>query len=148
MGGVRNSPFGWRVGGPVGGCAGGPVGRWGGVGQNVLVGAPGKRAGPRRKRSFDPALLGLAVGVTLCVVAWGYLVRAAIDFGATARGGKTEAWWFLGVASLGAIACLFVGLLLSARILRRLGVTSGAGPSASSVPEQPVIRYVGRRVQR
>ena len=29
----------------------------------------------------EPALLGLALGVTLCLVALGYLVLAAIDFG-------------------------------------------------------------------
>jgi hypothetical protein len=64
--------------------------------------------------------------VTLAVVAWGYLVYAAIDFGATARSGNPEAWWFLAVASLGAVACLFVGLMLIVRLLRRLGITSGA----------------------
>jgi hypothetical protein len=68
-------------------------------------------------------LLPLALGVTLCVVAWGYLVYAAIDFGATARGGETRAWWFLAVASLGAVVCLFVGLLLVARLMRLVGVT-------------------------
>ena len=64
----------------------------------------GKRAGPKRKRRFDAALLFLAIGVTFCVVAWGYLVKAAIDFGVTARGGESDAWWFLGFASLGAVA--------------------------------------------
>ena len=68
-------------------------------------------------------LLPLALGVTLCVVAWGYLVYAAIDFGATARGGETRAWWFLAMASLGAVVCLFVGLLLVARLMRLVGVT-------------------------
>lgn len=84
----------------------------------------GKRAAARPKRSFQPMLLLLALGVTVAVVAWGYLVKSAIDFGASARAGRTEAWWFLGMASLGAVACLFVGLILVARILRRLGITS------------------------
>jgi uncharacterized membrane protein YhaH (DUF805 family) len=65
----------------------------------------------------------LALGVTICVVAWGYLVYAAIDFGAEARGGDDRAWLFLGLASLGAVACLFVGLMLVARLLRALGIT-------------------------
>lgn len=79
---------------------------------------------PRKKRSsFDAVLLGLALGVTLLVVAWGYLVKAAIDFGTSARGGEPAAWAFLGLASLGAVACLFVGLMLVARITRRLGIT-------------------------
>ena len=59
--------------------------------------------------------------MTLAVVAWGYLVYAAIDFGASARDGNPDAWWFLAVAALGAMACLFVGLMLIARLLRRLG---------------------------
>jgi hypothetical protein len=84
----------------------------------------GSRRGPRRRKGFRPALLLLALGVTASVVAWGYLVYAAIDFGSTARGGDPDAWWFLAVASLGAVACLFVGLMLVVRLLRRLGITS------------------------
>ena len=91
------------------------------------MGTQGKRAGsrrgPKKARSFRPSLLGLAVGVTLAVVAWGYLVYAAIDFGASARAGDSQAWTFLAVASLGAVACLFIGLMLIARLLRRLGIT-------------------------
>ena len=111
------------------------------LGQNDPVSHRGKRAAPRSKRSVQPALLGLAVGVTLCVVAWGYLVKAAIDFGATARGGRSEAWWLLGLASLGAIACLFVGLMLVARITRRLGITN---PD----PDKPAAVSGGRRAAR
>ena len=110
----------------------------------------GKRVGPKRKRRFDPALLFLAIGVTFCVVAWGYLVKAAIDFGVTARGGEQGAWLFLGLASLGAVACLFVGLILVARILRRLTKPptseSSATPDAKTV-EQPRLPG-GRRAMR
>ena len=94
----------------------------------------GTRRGPKRQRSFSPSLLGLAGGVTLAVVAWGYLVYAAIDFGATARDGNPDAWWFLAVASLGAVACLFVGLMLIARLLRRLGITSEPQPAPPTAP--------------
>ena len=129
------------------------------MGQNAAVGHTGKRAAPRRKRSFQPALLLLALGVTLCVVAWGYLVKAAIDFGATAREGTTEAWWFLALASVGAVACLFVGLMLVARITRRLGITKpSTGTSSSSLisaddegaPPVPVAPRIpgGRRAAR
>lgn len=100
----------------------------------------GTRRGPKRPRSISPSLLGLAGGVTLAVVAWGYLVYAAIDFGATARSGNPDAWWYLAVASLGAVACLFVGLMLIVRLLRRLGITSGAidtPPPASSSTAAP-----------
>jgi hypothetical protein len=81
-------------------------------------------------------LLPLALGVTLCVVAWGYLVYAAIDFGATARGGETRAWWFLAMASLGAVVCLFVGLLLVARLMRLVGVTKTEDAEPS--PPRPI----------
>ena len=78
----------------------------------------------------------LGAAITLCVVAWGYLVYAAIDFGTAARGGSSSAWWFMALACLGAMACLFVGLLLVARLLRALGVT--APPPADSAPPRPV----------
>ena len=111
----------------------------------------GKHAGKRRAEPAPPApasqgggsagrpwakLLALALGVTLCVVAWGYLVYAAIDFGATARGGETRAWWFLAMASLGAVVCLFVGLLLVARLMRLVGVTRT--PDAEPAPPRPI----------
>jgi hypothetical protein len=98
--------------------------------------ATGKRAAPRTRRaSFRPALAALALGITGCVVAWGYLVWAAIDFGATARGGDDGAWTWLAVASLGAVACLFAGLMLAARLLRALGITNP--PPKREKPEQP-----------
>lgn len=100
----------------------------------------GSRRGPRRRSTFRPALLLLVVGVTACVVAWGYLVYAAIDFGSTARGGDATAWWLMALASVGAVACLFVGLMLVARLLRRLGITSGptgSGSGAGAPPPSP-----------
>ncbi|WP_459973927.1 hypothetical protein [Nocardioides pyridinolyticus] len=96
----------------------------------------GSRRGPRRKKRFQPALLLLALGITACVVAWGYLVYAAIDFGSTARSGNDAAWWFLALASAGAVACLFVGLMLVARVTRRLGITQA--PSSPSDEPRPV----------
>jgi len=99
----------------------------------------GSRRGPRQQRRFQPALLLLALGVTGCIVAWGYLVYAAIDFGSAARGGDSTAWWFLALASVGAVTCLFVGLLLVAQLTRRLGITR---PEPKD-PEQP--RPVGGR---
>jgi hypothetical protein len=71
-------------------------------------------------------LLGL--GAVLAVVAWGFLVWAAIDFGRTARAGKTEAWWFLTLASVGAVACLFLGLMLVTVLLRGLGLVAARQP--------------------
>ena len=82
-------------------------------------------------------LLLLALGVTASVVAWGYLVYAAIDFGSTARGGDRTAWWFLALASVGAVACLFVGLILVAQLLRRLGITKPPEKSVKSEKQEP-----------
>ena len=102
------------------------------------------------KKRFQPALLLLALGITACVVAWGYLVYAAVDFGQAARGGDSTAWWFLGLAALGAVACLFVGLMLVAATMRRLGITRSARPRGRPQPrtrttkaEQP--RPIGGR---
>ena len=109
------------------------------MGKNVPVSQHGKRVGPKRQKRFQPALLLLAIGVTLCMVAWGYLVKAAIDFGSAARGGDQEAWMFLGFASLGAVACLFVGLMLVALLLRRLGITGSGSSEPAGTPREPSI---------
>ncbi len=107
--------------------------------------AQGKRAGARPKRQFRPVLLGLALGVTACVVAWGYLVYAAIDFGTTARGGDGTAWWFLALAAVGAMLCLFLGLILVARIGRALGLTRPPEADApSAAPHEPGGRRAAR----
>ncbi len=86
----------------------------------------GKRAGSRRgakpKASFNRPALVFAVAITVCLIAWGYLVYLAIDFGATARAGESTAWGLLALSSLGAVACLFAGLLFVSRLLRALGI--------------------------
>lgn len=108
----------------------------------------GKRAGDRTRGSFQPALLGLAVACTLCVVAWGYLVYAAIDFGTTARGGDSASWWWLGLASAGAVACLFLALILVARMSRRLGITQAPPPRPPRTKRDPDAPPSGRRSAR
>jgi hypothetical protein len=88
---------------------------------------PGRHAGPARleepparERSSLGRLLLLALGITAAVVAWGYLVYLAIDFGTAARDGDSTGWWLLGLATVGAIACLFVGMMLVTRLFARL----------------------------
>jgi hypothetical protein len=101
------------------------------------VGA-GKRAGSRQKAGFRADLLLLAVGITFSIVAWGYLVLAAIDFGATARhDGKTAAWLYLVLASLGAMACLFLGFMLAVRFARAIGLASAPEPMPKRDPAAP-----------
>lgn len=108
----------------------------------------GKRAGSRRgakpPRRFQPRLLVLALGITLSIVAWGYLVWAAIDFGSAARGGDGRAWGFLALAALGAVACLFVGLMLLARLARDLGLVAPAEPKQPTPPRAPGGRRAAR----
>lgn len=97
----------------------------------------GSRKGSRPPRTLNKAALALGAAITLCVVAWGYLVYAAIDFGTAARGGSGGSTWaFMALACLGAIACLFVGLLLVARLMRVLGITEA--PPSDDAPPRPV----------
>jgi len=106
--------------------------------------ATGKRAAAKQRKSRNRlTVLLLAVGVTAAVIAWGYLVKAAIDFGIEARSGTSDAWMFLAASSLGAVACLFVGLMLIARLMRELGITPG-----SSKPDKPPRPVGGRRAAR
>lgn len=86
--------------------------------------------------------------MTLAVVAWGYLAFAAIDFGIDARDGDPGAWKYLALASLGAVACLFLGLMLLARLLALLGV--GAPPTPPGPPAPPPVPRTagGRRAAR
>lgn len=102
-----------------------------GVGKHS--GAPAEpRPLPRRR------LLGLALGITLTVVAWGFLVWAAINFGADARNGETISWVFLALATIGATACLFVTLILGTKVASTLrGET-----------EPPPVVPGGRRASR
>ncbi|GAA1478192.1 hypothetical protein GCM10009623_26380 [Nocardioides aestuarii] len=114
----------------------------------ALVASRGKRAGAKKRARFRPSVLLLAIGITAGVVAWGYLVKAAIDFGVQARSGTSDAWLFLGLASAGAVACLFIGLMLIARLLRTLGITSERTPSSPDEPDAPPRIPGGRRAAR
>ncbi|GAA3532130.1 hypothetical protein GCM10022263_20810 [Nocardioides daeguensis] len=107
----------------------------------------GKRAGDRTKARFRPALALIAVGVTASIVAWGYLVVAAIDFGATARhDGKTSAWALLVVASLGAMLCLFLTFMLAIRLSHALGFS--ADHHAPRPKRDPAAPKGGKRAAR
>jgi hypothetical protein len=90
-------------------------------------------AGRRPRRRGGGALFLLALGITATVVAWGYLVYLAIDFGTSARNGDTTAWWYLALATVGAIACLYVALSLGTRMAIRLKANA-APPSAPRPP--------------
>ncbi|MBO9523999.1 MAG: hypothetical protein J7518_20885 [Nocardioidaceae bacterium] len=92
------------------------MGRHQGPGGTTSGPASEDGAQPRRQR-----LLALALGITATLVAWGYLVWAAIDFGSKARDGEgMPAWLFLLLATLGATTCLFVTLVLVGKVLATL----------------------------
>jgi RsiW-degrading membrane proteinase PrsW (M82 family) len=75
----------------------------------------------------------LSLFVTVTLVAWGVLVFAAIEFGRQARSGESTAWTFLGLASAGATACLFVTMILGARLVAVVRGRQGA-PRAARIP--------------
>jgi len=85
------------------------------------VGVRAKRGGGN---TFRAALL--SAGVTGTVVAWGLLVFAAIDFGGKARDGEPGNWWFLALATFGAMACMFLAILLAVRLQAEM---RGQGPA-------------------
>ena len=72
------------------------------------------------RRAVGLPQLGLAAAATVLVIAWGYLVVVAIDFGDRARGGAGGAWFLLALAVVGAVACLFLALLVGIRLVRSL----------------------------
>lgn len=114
--------------------------------------ATGKRAGSRRgarqRAPFNLPALVFALAITACVVAWGYLVYLAIDFGTSARAGEPSAWGLLVLASLGAVACLFAGLLFVSRLLRALGITSHDNDTADRPAPVAPRAPGGRRAAR
>ncbi len=96
------------------------------------------RTGTRRasKRSRPGAVLAaivLVLGAGAAGAVGVYLVSAATDFGALARGGQEEAWWFAFAASLGALVCLLLLLVLVVRALYALGIISDYRPRRAAV---------------
>lgn len=65
-------------------------------------------------------VIKLAAGFTATIVAWGYLVALAIDFGSAARDGDGFSWVLLFLAAVGATACMFVALIVGNKVLMTL----------------------------
>lgn len=110
-----------------------------------MAAVSGKRAANApRGESILPRMLGLTAAITACLLAWGYLVYIAIDFGAEARrDGNAAAWGLLLVAAVGAVACLFLGFLLVTRLLQAVGLFPDAAPQ-----RDPHAPKGGKRARR
>ena len=104
-----------------------------GVGRHTgeRVRAAATTARPPKRR-----IVALSLFVTITLLAWGVLVLAAIDFGRDARSGDSQAWAFLGLASVGAAACLFVTMILGAKLV---------GVVRARTAEAPPVRLPGGR---
>lgn len=88
----------------------------------------GKRAAGKASVAIPRRVYLLGASVIGSVVAWGALVWLAISFGGSARSGESNAWTFLALAAVGAVACLFLGLMLGARLLESLGLLESRRP--------------------
>ena len=84
-----------------------------------------------RARMASDVLLPL-VGIGLTGVGWWFLVRAAIAFATTARGGESVLWGYAAAATLGAVVCLALVLLLVLRLLAVVGLIDRYRPRRSS----------------
>ena len=89
----------------------------------------GRHGAPSKRRRTG--LLGLALvafGMVASGVAWVALVRGAIVFGADAKGGASVAWAYMVVATIGAAACLLLGMALVAQAMSIAGTGSAYEP--------------------
>jgi len=102
--------------------------------QGTPVGTPrgGARRAAKPKRSLQPKVVALGLGSVAALVAWGLLVWLAVDSGRSARGGDSGKWFYLAVASVGAVVCLFLCLWLCTVLLRRVGILEESRPRAQT----------------
>lgn len=99
-------------------------------------------------------VLSMAAAVTVTVVAWGVLVFSAIDFGRTARDGDASDWLFLVLATIGAVGCMFLAIVMASKlqVLMRAQQRSSTRPLPQALADLPPLdrpkhhRPAGRRV--
>ncbi len=87
-----------------------------------------KHSQSRKGTGQLPYVLVLLLGAAIAGWAWTFLVGAAIEFGSLAVDGKGQAWLFTLAASAGAVICAILVMVLVARALRALGLTSDYKP--------------------
>ncbi len=86
----------------------------------------------------------LAIGITIAVIGWGYLVYLAILHGQDIRAGDESAWQMVLASGLGAVLCLFAGFMLIARLFRLLGRTP---PEPETLEATASTHAGGRRIR-
>lgn len=105
--------------------------------------SPGADA--RGARWREPALL--AGGVFTAIAAWFVLVVQAIAFGRTAS--NAVSWGLLVLATLGAVACMFLAILLATRLVSlrpgRKAAREPRTPPPSTSPAPPPTYPSGER---
>lgn len=69
---------------------------------------------------------------------------AAIDFGSSARAGNASSWFLLLLAGVGAAVCLFVGLMLVARLGAALGISRSPEEQEAAALRPPGGRRAAR----
>jgi hypothetical protein len=117
--------------------------------------APAPRpAGARRaanhtapRRSHRPGrgrrLATYALAAVATALAWGVLVYYAIQLGPDVKDGEPQAWALMIVATVGAMACLFLSLILGGRVVEVL-----RSPVVEARVERPMTPPGGRRAKR
>jgi hypothetical protein len=96
---------------------------------------------PRRTgRGRQVATYGL--GTALTALAWCVLVYLAIQLGPDVKDGEPRAWVLMVVAAIGAMACLFLALILGGQLVAVLRGKVAAPPRTSRTPPG------GRRAKR
>jgi len=70
----------------------------------------------------------LLVAVLGTLGGWLGLVLYAVDAGESARAGDTGDWWYVGLATVGAIVLLLVGIALGRRLAVALGLVADYVP--------------------
>jgi len=79
------------------------------------------------------------IGIVVTFVAWAALVYYAIQLGSDVRSGNGGAWTLLVIAVVGAVCCLFLSLLLGARVVEA---------ARTARAERPPRVTGGRRARR
>lgn len=95
--------------------------------------------------SAGRGLFLLAGGITVTLIAWGVLVFIAIEFGRQARTGSGTAWGLLGLATVGAAACLYLTLLLAMKtveVMQRKPVAAALTEAVAAVPAERLVTGV------